>query len=143
MSADHILLLCKSNGILQLTHIELTVDMGDRLGNQLIRIEVHGISIFMIDRLPKPLEFFFFKAFIQRIVQNFGLIAILKHLLQKRIIINSLNQSMNAIFNRLQHFRNRGKGVVLNVIAIVLRYAAFISSVLGNFPITKEDESLA
>ena len=56
--------------------------MGNSLGNKLIGIKIHGVSILVVDCFPELLKFFFFKALIQRIIQNLWLIAVLKHLLQ-------------------------------------------------------------
>ena len=37
---------------------------------------------------------------------------------------------MNTFFNRLQHFRNRSKGVVLDIIPIILRHAIFLIHII-------------
>lgn len=84
----------------------------------------------MVDRLPELLKLFFFKALIQRIIQNLRFIAVLKHLLQQAVVIDCLYQSMNTFFNRLQSFRDRCKGVVLDIIPVILRYAIFLINII-------------
>ena len=108
------------DGILQTTDIQLTVDVCNRLLDQLFRIKIHRIGVFVIDGLPELLELCFFKPVVQRIFQHFRLVAILEHGFQHIFIINRLNQRMHTLFDRFQCLRHRRKRSGLHIVPVVL-----------------------
>ena len=95
--------------------------MYDCFLNQFLRIKIHRIGVFVVDRLPELLELCLFKPVVQRIFQHFRLVAILKHRLEHTIVINRLNQRMQALFDRFQRLRHRYKRSGLHIVPVVLR----------------------
>ena len=106
---------------MQAADIQFAVDVRNRLPNQLFRIKIHRIGVFVVDRLPELLELCLFKPVVQRIFQHFRLVAILKHRLEHTVIINCLHKRVHALFNGLQRFRHRCKCSGLHIVPVVLR----------------------
>ena len=95
--------------------------MRNRLPNQLFRIKIHRIGVFVVDGLPELLEFCFFKSIVQRIFQYFRLVAILEHGFEHTIVINRLHKRVHALFDRFQCLRHRRKRSGLHIVPVVLR----------------------
>lgn len=60
--------------VLQPTDIQLAVYMGNSLLNQLCRVKIYRIGVFVVDGFPQLLELFSLETVIQRVSSTFGLL---------------------------------------------------------------------
>ena len=80
--------------------------MCDCFLNQFITVKFYGISIFVVDIVPKRLELLLVKVVIQCILLNFRFMTIGDHIIKSVLIKDALNECMYAIGDFLTAFRN-------------------------------------
>lgn len=108
--------------ILQLCHEHLIVNMCDCFTDQFITVKFYGISIFVINIIPKRLELLLVEVIIQCILLNLRLMAIGDHIIESVLIKDALNECMYAIGDFLTAFRDGCKSIVCEVCAILVGY---------------------
>lgn len=116
------MLLAGGNGILQLCHEHLIINMRDCFSNQFITVEFYGISIFVVNIIPKRLELLLVEVIIQCILLNLRLMAIGDHIIESVLIKDALNECMYAIGDFLTAFRDGCKSIVCEVCTILVGY---------------------
>ena len=124
------MLLAAGNGILQLCHEHLVINMRDCLSNQLITVKFYGISIFVVNIIPKHLEFLLVEVIIQCILLNLRLMAIRDHIIEGMFIKDALNEGMYTISDILAAFRNWCESIVGEVCTILVGYVIILIDVI-------------
>ena len=93
-------LTARGDRILQAAHIELAVNVRDGLLNQLLGLKIHRIGVLMVNGRPELLELLFVEALVQRILIDFGLVAVRIERSQLRRIVNRMHQTVNLCLKR-------------------------------------------
>ena len=104
--------------------------MCNGLSNQFITVEFYGISIFVINIIPKRLELLLVEVIIQRVFLNLRLMTVGNHIIKCVLIEDALNEGMYTICNFFTAFRNRGKSIIGEICTILVGYMIIVIDVV-------------
>ena len=91
--------------VLQLGNKELFINMGNGVADQLGAVKIDGVGVLMVDLTPKRLKLFLGKVLVKRIFLNLGFVTVGEHILEDAVIIDCLNERVDAVCHRPQFLR--------------------------------------
>ena len=120
VGAPVLFLLTGGDGVLELCHEHLIVDMVDGLADQLLAVKLHGICVPAVDEAPQPLKFPLVEIIVQRVLGDLRVVTVLDHIVQGVRVEDALDQGMDAIADFRAAFRNRREDVVFLIGAVLV-----------------------
>ena len=78
----------------------------------------------MVDLTPQSLKLTLGKVLVERIFLNLGFVTVGEHILENAVVIDSLNERVDAVRHRPQFLRQLRNGSVLNILAVLVRHLA-------------------
>ena len=79
--------------------------MGNGVADQLGAVKIDGVGVLVVDLTPQRLKLFLGKVLVKRVILNLGFVTVGEHILENAIVIDRLNEHMDAVCHRFEFLR--------------------------------------
>ena len=110
--------------VAQFGNKELRVYVGNGLADQLGAVKLDRVGVLVVDLTPQGLKLFLGEVLVQRVLLDLGFVSVGEHLSENAVVIDRLDERMDAVCHRLEFFRQFHDGSVPDCLAVLVRHLA-------------------